>query len=134
MSVTLESLMLVQKKSVIDNSKKEPIIDKKEGNFNSSMSAIDLVKQMKVGLGLGGSLDIGVVFAGWSDGRDDLNYIRSLGTETETCWNVPYTTKEIINFPKSQGYSSIRIPITWYNHIIDNNYTIDPEWMAMSLI
>ena len=130
LSVTLESLMLVQKKSVIDNSKKEPIIDKKEGNFNSSMSAIDLVKQMKVGLGLGGSLDIGVVFAGWSDGRDDLNYIRSLGTETETCWNVPYTTKEIINFPKSQGYSSIRIPITWYNHIIDNNYTIDPEWMA----
>lgn len=130
LSVTLESLMLVQKKSVIDNSKKEPIIDKKEGNFNSSMSAIDLVKQMKVGWGLGGSLDIGVVFAGWSDGRDDLNYIRSLGTETETCWNVPYTTKEIINFPKSQGYSSIRIPITWYNHIIDNNYTIDPEWMA----
>lgn len=130
LSVTLESLMLVQKKSVIDNPKKEPIIDKKEGNFNSSMSAIDLVKQMKIGWGLGGSLDLSVVFAGWTDGRDDLNYIRSLGTETEICWNVPYTTKEIINFPKSQGYSSIRIPITWYNHIIDNNYTIDPEWMA----
>ena len=130
MSIVIESFTLVQKQNVADNIKKEPIIDKKEGNFNSSISAIDLVKQMKVGWGLGISLELSIVFAGWSDGKDDLDFIRSLGNESEIYWNIPYTTKEIINFPKSQGYSSIRIPVTWYKHIIDNNYTIDPEWMA----
>lgn len=113
-----------------DNIKKEPVVDKKEGSFNSSISAIDLAKQMKVGWGLGNSLELSVIFAGWSDGKDDLDYIRSLGNESEIYWNIPYTTKEIIDFPKSQGYSSIRIPVTWYNHIIDDKYTIDPEWMA----
>ena len=28
------------------------------------------------------------------------------------------------------GIGSVRIPITWHNHLIDNNYTIDPAWMA----
>lgn len=130
MSIVIESFTLVQKQNVADNIKKEPIIDKKEGNFNSSISAIDLVKQMKVGWGLGNSLELSVIFAGWSDGKDDLDFIRSLGNESEIYWSIPYTTKEIINFPKSQGYSSIRIPVTWYNHIIDDKYTIDPEWMA----
>lgn len=130
MFIVLESFTLVQKQNVADNIKKEPIVDKKTGDFNPSISANDLVKQMKVGWGLGNSLELSVIFAGWSDGKDDLDYIRSLGNESEIYWNIPYTTKEIINFPKSQGYSSIRIPVTWYNHIIDDKYTIDPEWMA----
>lgn len=130
MSIILESFTLVQKQNVSDNIKKAPIVDKKTGTINSSISAIDLVKQMKIGWGLANSLELSVIFAGWSDGKDDLDFIRSLGNESEIYWNIPYTTKEIIDFPKSQGYSSIRIPVTWYNHIIDDNYTIDPEWMA----
>ena len=27
------------------------------------------------------------------------------------------------------GIKAIRIPISWHNHIIDDKYTIDPEWM-----
>ena len=29
------------------------------------------------------------------------------------------------------GAKTIRIPVTWFNHIIDEKYTIDPEWMKM---
>lgn len=80
---------------------------------------------------MAGSLDADVSLGRQNASTESLDFIRSLGTGTEECWgNKPYTTKEIINFPKSNGYSSIRIPVTWYNHIIDDNYTIDPEWMA----
>ena len=128
-SVVIESIALVQKKSV-NGTNIEQIVDKKEGNFNSSVTAIDLVKQMKVGWNLATALEADPLF-GWEESPTaPLDYVRSLGNETELCWGNPYTTKELINFPKSQGYSSIRIPVTWYTHIIDDKYTIDPEWMA----
>ena len=28
------------------------------------------------------------------------------------------------------GFKTVRIPVSWSNHIIDNNYTIDPAWMS----
>ena len=28
-----------------------------------------------------------------------------------------------------KGFKAIRIPVTWHNHLIDRNYTIDPQWM-----
>ena len=28
-----------------------------------------------------------------------------------------------------KGFKTIRIPITSHNHLIDNNYTIDPKWI-----
>ena len=35
----------------------------------------------------------------------------------------------MIEFIASSGFKSIRIPVTWHNHLIDENYTIDPQWM-----
>ena len=29
----------------------------------------------------------------------------------------------------SKGFKAIRIPVTWHNHLVDKEYTIDPEWM-----
>ena len=55
----------------------------------------------------------------------------TLGMETEFHWDKskPETTPELLTFPKSQGFSTIRIPVTWFNHIVDDKYTIDPDWM-----
>ena len=39
------------------------------------------------------------------------------------------TTQEMILAIVKKGFKSIRIPVTWHNHLIDEKYTIDPEWM-----
>lgn len=114
-SAVIESLTFTEKRLPVPN----PIVDKKDGNFNSSISGIDLAKNMKVGWNLTLTLE----------SHFDSNKI-NYGLISETSWGSPYTTKEIIHLPRENGYSSIRIPVTWYNHIIDDNYTIDPKWMA----
>ena len=113
-SFTVESLKFTNNKPAFP-----AIVDKKEGDFNTSISAIDLAKNMKVGWNLAMTLEA----------HDDV-YHNNLGLAFETFWNCPYTTKEIIHLPKTTGYSSIRLSVTWYNHIIDDKYTIDPKWMA----
>ncbi len=87
LSVVIESVSLVQKKFVNDTNKsKEPIVDKKEGSFNSSISAIDLVKQMKVGWALAGTLEADPLF-GWGETPTaPWDFLRSLGAETEISW------------------------------------------------
>lgn len=76
-SVVIESIALVQKKSV-NGTNIEQIVDKKEGNFNSSVTAIDLVKQMKVGWNLATALEADPLF-GWEESPTaPLDYVRSL--------------------------------------------------------
>lgn len=112
----IESLTFVKEKPVIP-----PIIDKKEGKFNSNISSIELSKQMGTGVNLINTLD---AYPYWIKNQNEL------GLASEICWNSnSFTNKEIINYPKSKGFKTIRITTTWYNHIIDNKYTIDPEWM-----
>ena len=44
-------------------------------------------------------------------------------------YNGPVATDEELAFLKEQGFSMIRLPITWYNHM-DSTGTIDPEWFV----
>jgi len=88
---------------------------KDNGNKNfSDVTAIDLVRNMKTGWNLGNTLD--------ATGSKGLN--------SETCWGQPKTTKEMIDTLAASGIKTIRIPTSWSNHIIDGNYTIDPNWTA----
>lgn len=99
----------------------DPVIDDKgTALLNSSVSAINLVKQMKNGWNLGNTLD---ARASW------LADSSSLGLDSETCWGEVKTTKDIIHIGMANGYKTIRIPTTWHNHIVDDKYTIDPDWM-----
>ncbi|GAB3851997.1 hypothetical protein GCM10029963_40770 [Micromonospora andamanensis] len=48
----------------------------------------------------------------------------------ETAWGNPLTTREMLRHIRSQGYKSIRLPITWSNHHGPApDYTIDPTWL-----
>ena len=51
------------------------------------------------------------------------------GLDSETCWGISKTTEESLEGLCSKGIRTKRIPVTWHNHIIDNSYNIDPEWM-----
>ena len=88
-------------------------------------SAAQIVENMKFGWNLGNTLD---AFAGGSpaDGWNGAN--KSLGIDTETYWGMPKTTQAMIKGIKASGISTIRIPISWHDHI-DANYKIDPAWM-----
>lgn len=67
---------------------------------------------------------------GWNLGNTFDAYGAAEGLDTETCWGNPKTTKEMIDFIASEGFKTLRIPITWQGHFdYDNNYKIDREWL-----
>lgn len=90
-----------------------------------SASAAQIVDEMKFGWNLGNTLD---AFAGGSE-KNGWSGRKDLGLGTETYWGQPKTTQAIIAGIKAKGFSAIRIPISWHDHI-DSKYTIDPKWMA----
>ena len=115
-----EDLSLIVKGICFTNALPEnvPVIDKgNQKSFNSTISAIDLVKNMKAGWNLGNTLD---AYADWTENHS---------ITSETCWGELYTTKEIIDIGKNNGFKTMRISCTWFNHIIDDDYTIDGNWM-----
>jgi len=96
---------------------KEPIVDSGDSvDFDSSISAIKFVKNMGVGFNLSNYFDT------YTNLNDCLDVV--------TAWGQPKTTKDMIQQIKTTGAKTIRIPVTWYNHIIDDEYTIDPFWMS----
>jgi hypothetical protein len=70
---------------------------------------------------------------GWNLGNTLDSYgssvIGSGSLATETSWGNPKTTKAMIDTLKEEGVTSIRVPVTWYNHM-DSDYNIDENWMA----
>lgn len=90
-------------------------IDTKNSGKVIATNANDLVRDMKAGYNLGNALDA---------------HKKSLGHtyNTETIWDNPLTTQETIDTIKSMGFTSLRIPVTFYNHM-DENGVIDTEWL-----
>lgn len=63
---------------------------------------------------------------GWNLGNSlDTN---GTGDNSETFWGNPRVTKELIEFVHDQGFSSIRIPVTWGNHM-DSSHNIDASYL-----
>ena len=62
------------------------------------------------------------------------NRTDSEGTDYETMWGQPVTTKEMIQAVYDKGFNAIRIPVTWNHHIMDkdrtgNNIAIAPSFL-----
>lgn len=77
-----------------------------------SEDPVEFSKNMKLGWCLGNTLD--------ATGRS--------GLDSETSWGQPYATKEQLQFIKDSGFTSVRIPVSWSNHV-DGDNNIDAEWM-----
>lgn len=85
--------------------------DSKKTDY-SKMSASNFVKNITIGWNLGNTLDA-------LDGE---------GLSSETSWGNPKTTKAMIKAVKSKGFNTIRIPVSWGNHM-DKNGKIDKKWL-----
>jgi endoglucanase len=49
----------------------------------------------------------------------------------ETSWGNPEPTQALVEAVHAAGFSTMRIPVTWSDHIgAAPDYTIDPSWMA----
>ena len=90
--------------------------DTNKVSFNDSKTSKDIINEMGFGWNLGNTLDA-------------HKKVLNQGLNSEIYWNNPFTTEEIIQGLSQKGIRTIRIPVTWHNHLIDLNYTIDPEWM-----
>lgn len=93
---------------------KKCIID--TGNLEfSDINIFDLVHNMGNGWNLGNTLDA----------------TNSNGMDSEISWGQPETTKAMLDGLAASGIKTVRIPVSWHNHIINKEtYTISPEWMA----
>lgn len=53
------------------------------------------------------------------------------GCSTESSWGMPLTTKAMIKAVKAKGFKTIRIPVSYHNHITSRkDYKIDSDWMS----
>ncbi|MCR5031665.1 MAG: glycoside hydrolase family 5 protein [Lachnospiraceae bacterium] len=79
--------------------------------------AMAMARAMKLGWNLGNTLDA------YNDGNltDPMS--------TETCWGNPKANQELIKGLHAAGVETIRIPISWHNHV-DAAYNVDPQWMT----
>lgn len=85
----------------------------------SVLTTAEITKNMGVGWNLGNSLD-----------ANNPGFSSSDIKAYETQWSNPVVTESLIKKVKEKGFNTIRIPITWYQHISnDGSYTIDSAWM-----
>lgn len=85
--------------------------------FDTKITAEEVVSQMQVGYNIGNALDC---YGDWITGN---------ASAYETAWGNPKITKEYVDAVKKKGFKTIRIPVTWNNHV-DGNYKIDSKWLA----
>lgn len=85
-----------------------------------SMKASDIVGQMNLGISIGNSLDC-----------TDSGIIRvDQPWKWETAWGNPKITKELVDALVDAGFTTIRIPVSWTDHLAPGpDYLIVESWM-----
>ncbi len=83
---------------------------------SSGKSSMEIVKDMKIGWNLGNTFDCYNIDWEIAEG------------EYETAWGNPMTTKSMIDTVKSAGFNTVRIPVSWGDHM--NGDTIDEAWLS----
>ena len=95
-----------------------PVIEYK-GEFKiPDTEAMAMLRDMKCGWNLGNTFDAYNGYTGHFS-----------GTGMESSWVGIKTSKKLIEAIKEAGFNTIRIPVSWHNHV-DANDVIDPEWMT----
>lgn len=83
----------------------------------SGYTAEEIAARMGIGWNLGNTFD--------ATGGNMLNVYSQ-----EQSWGNPKVEKELIHAVKEAGFTTIRIPVTWYRHLSgDGTYTIDQAFL-----
>lgn len=79
-------------------------------------TAQDFVNQMGVGWNLGNSLD------SYNTGREDH-------LKAEVAWGNPIVVQNLIKYIKAEGFDTIRIPVSYVDHMEEDGLTIKEDWL-----
>jgi len=93
-----------------------PVIDDVLKVHIPDNEALRFVSQIKVGWNLGNTFDAH---------RDGFT-----GDEMtiEKYWCGCYTTPEVFETLKAQGFNAVRIPVSWHNHV-DKDFNVSTQWL-----
>ncbi|MGL5259917.1 MAG: glycoside hydrolase family 5 protein [Lachnospiraceae bacterium] len=88
--------------------------------FYHDNKVIAIINHLGAGINIGNSLDVYNI-SSWLPNATIEEY--------ETAWKNPLITAENFVAIKKAGFDSVRIPISWGDHLLADG-TIDPEWLA----
>lgn len=94
-----------------------PVIDDLKKFEIPDNEAMALLRDMKCGWNLGNTFDAYNGYTGHFS-----------GTGMESMWVGIKTSRKLIKAIKEAGFNTIRMPVSWHNHV-DKNDVIDQEWM-----
>ena len=80
--------------------------------------AMQMMTQMGIGWNLGNTLD--AFQEGWKAANE---------MDIEAAWCGCYTTKAMIHAVKAAGFSTIRIPVSWHDHVSGEAFAISERWL-----
>lgn len=115
--VTTESIDVVDNGDVSNYGYVIPELNYASKNIPDNQS-MKFAQGMKIGWNLGNTFD-GYTDNPWFEG--ELLY--------ESAWCGIITTPEMIKAVKDAGFNTIRIPVSWHNHVSGEDYVISEEWM-----
>ncbi len=115
--LALLALLLAVSPSAVAAEYAIPELDIKERELPDT-EGIRFVAGMKLGWNLGNTFD---AFSDTAKYADEL--------DTESSWCGVKTTPEMLKAIKDAGFGTIRIPVTWHNHLTDDNFTISERWL-----
>lgn len=128
--ILLASIILISScsaETVQDEQSGQAAEEKTNAAAMRELSSMELVGEMGIGWNLGNTLD---VCQADRNGDGKLDERAEEGEKVdETLWGNPKATKELFASLKNDGIKSVRIPVTWRDHLDENN-VIDAEWMA----
>lgn len=98
----------------------EKTTENEQKSFQWEVSAMDIVKEIKIGWNIGNTLD---------STRDNIARVEP-AFKFETAWGNPKVTQELIDTVLDSGFNLIRIPVSWKNHFgPEPEYEIVESWM-----
>lgn len=85
----------------------------------ATFAALNRVRDMGASINIGDSLD-----------TRNMTKTNPTVEDYETYWHNPVITNELFEFISAQGFKSVRIPISWSEHIDSETKIVNAEWMA----
>jgi len=79
--------------------------------------ALAFVRKLRLGWNLGNTMDANNSATGGAN------------LDLETSWSKVRTTPEMFETLKNAGFKSIRVPVSWHNHV-DEDFNINKDWLA----
>lgn len=82
--------------------------------------AMAFLQSLGMGWNLGNTFD--AIKSQWNKNADEMT--------VETSWGVPPTSENLFDALKAAGFSTVRIPVSWHDHVFGADHVISERWLA----